>query len=157
RRSHTRLSFAPMSRFIMVFRRSTELLAAIAVIFVTGFALMKTVHSAPPSSHGLLVVANQKEHTALLVDPDTRKEVAKIPVGINAQEVTVDKEALSPYVPIYGDSGVGKPGSNGSPIDVIDIKARKPAYTIDLGKPLRPHDPHFGPDGLLYVTAELSQ
>jgi DNA-binding beta-propeller fold protein YncE len=141
----------------MYFRRSIELLSVIAVILVAGFTLMKTVHSALPSSHGLLVVANQKEHTTLLVDPDTRREVAKIPVGINGHEVTVDKESRYAYVPIYGDSGVGKPGSNGSTIDVIDIKARKLAYSIDLGKPLRPHDPHFGPDGLLYVTAELSQ
>ena len=113
--------------------------------------------SASPTSHGILVVANQKEHTALLIDPDTHKEIAKIPVGINGHEVTVDKAGKFAYVPIYGDSGVGRPGSDGSTIDVIDIAARKLAYTIDLGKPLRPHDPHFGPDGLLYVTAELSQ
>jgi DNA-binding beta-propeller fold protein YncE len=141
----------------MSFRRPTEILSALAIICLPGFALMKSANSAPPSSHGLLVVANQREHTALLVDPDTRKEVAKISVGVNGHEVTVDKQGRYAYVPIYGDSGVGKPGSNGNSIDVIDIQARKLAYSIDLGKPLRPHDPHFGPDGLLYVSAELSQ
>jgi DNA-binding beta-propeller fold protein YncE len=141
----------------MSLRRLTEIFSALAILCLLGFALMKSANSAPPSSHGLLVVANQREHTALLVDPDTRKEVAKISVGVNGHEVTVDKEGRYAYVPIYGDSGVGKPGSDGNSIDVIDIKARKLAYSIDLGKPLRPHDPHFGPDGLLYVTAELSQ
>ena len=61
------------------------------------------------------------------------------------------------YVPIYGNSGVGKPGTDGSTIDVIDIANRKLAYSIDLGKPLRPHNPDSVPDGNLYVSAELSQ
>lgn len=140
-----------------MFFRLSRILSFFALIFFIGFALMKSAHSAPPNSHGLLVVANQYEHTALLVDPEARKEVAKISVGVNGHEVTVDKAGRFAYVPIYGNSGVGKPGTDGTSIDVIDIKERKLAYSIDLGKPLRPHDPHFGPDGLLYVTAELSQ
>ncbi len=123
---------------------------------VVAFALITPAQSAPPA-HGLLVVANQYEHTTLLVDPETRREVAKIVVGVNGHEVTVSKDGRFAYVPIYGNSGVGKPGTDGTSIDVIDIQARKLAYTIDLGKPLRPHEPAFGPGGLLYVTAELDQ
>ena len=111
----------------------------------------------PSSSKGLLVVANQFEHTALIVDPEARKEIAKISVGVNGHEVAVSPDGKFAYVPIYGNSGVGKPGTDGSTIDVIDIANRKLAYSIDLGKPLRPHNPAFGPDGNLYVSAELSQ
>jgi YVTN family beta-propeller protein len=136
---------------------STSLLTAII-----SFSLLLFVgtlgHSRPaPAAHGLLVVANQVEHTALLVDPETRREVAKIVVGVNGHEVAVSKDGRYAYVPIYGNSGVGKPGTDGSTIDVIDIQQRKLAYTIDLGKALRPHEPAFGPDGRLYVTTELSQ
>jgi hypothetical protein len=69
-------------------------------------------HSRPkPSSKGLLVVANQFEHTALIIDPETRKEVGKISVGVNGHEVAVSPDGKFAYVPIYGNSGVGKPGT----------------------------------------------
>ncbi len=110
-----------------------------------------------PPSHGILVVANQKEHTTLLVDPQTRQELAKITVGVNGHEVAVSPDSRFAYVPIYGNSGVGKPGTDGTSIDVIDLHERKLAATIDLGKSLRPHRAEFGPDGLLYVTAELAK
>ena len=42
-----------------------------------------TISRSALSTHGLLVVANQKEHTLLLVDPDARREVAKVTVGVN--------------------------------------------------------------------------
>jgi DNA-binding beta-propeller fold protein YncE len=133
--------------------RVALLAASFALI---AFVIARSGHSATPG-HGLLVVANQVEHTVLLVDPESRQAVAKIVVGVNGHEVTVDKDSRFAYVPIYGNSGVGKPGTDGASIDVIDIRERKLAYSIDLGKPLRPHEPRFGPDGHLYVTAELSQ
>jgi YVTN family beta-propeller protein len=108
-------------------------------------------------AHGVLVVANQREHTALLVDPETHQELAKVTVGVNGHEVAVSPDSRFAYVPIYGNAGVGRPGTDGATIDVIDLHDRKLAATIDLGKPLRPHRAAFGPDGLLYVTAELAK
>jgi DNA-binding beta-propeller fold protein YncE len=60
------------------------------------------------------------------------------------------------YVPIYGNSGVGRPGTDGSAIHVIDLRAGRTVNIINLTKPVRPHCAKFGPDGLLYVSAELS-
>lgn len=123
------------------------------------FLVLATGGGRPPASpaRGTLVVANQREHTALLIDPATGRELAKITVGVNGHEVAVSPDSRFAYVPIYGNSGVGKPGTDGTTIDVIDLHERKLAGTIDLGKPLRPHRAAFGPDGLLYVTAELSK
>src|SRR5690242_5750521 len=72
-----------------------------------------STNSASPSP-GRLVVVNQKEHTVLLVDPENRRELAKIFVGINGHEVAVSPDSRYAYVPIYGNSGVGKPGTDGA-------------------------------------------
>jgi YVTN family beta-propeller protein len=115
-------------------------------------------NAVPPSPvQGLLLVANQGDHTLLIIDPATRAQLAKITVGVNGHEVVASKDGRFAYVPIYGNSGVGRPGTDGATIDVIDIHERKLATTIELGKPLRPHFAQFGPDGMLYVTAELAQ
>ena len=106
---------------------------------------------------GYAFIANQYEHTAVLVDLRSKQSVARVEVGVNGHEVAVSPDGHFGYVPIYGNSGVGKPGTDGDRIDIIDLKERKLAGTIALGKPVRPHCAKFGPDGLLYVSAELAQ
>src|SRR5260370_7001371 len=128
---------------------------AVASSSLFAFSIAK-VSTSRPTSSGVLVVANQTEHTVLLVDPEARRELVKIAVGVNGHEVAVSPDSRFAYVPIYGNSGVGRPGTDGATIDIIDLQQRKLAATIDLGKPLRPHLPAFGPDGLLYVSAELA-
>src|SRR5437899_12059192 len=130
-----------------------SLLFAFMMFLTSG--VLRVAKPAPPAD-GLLVVANQKEHTLLMFDPDNRRELAKIVVGVNGHEVMASKDGRFAYVPIYGKYGVGRPGTDGSTVDVIDLRERKLAATIDLGKPLRPHRAEFGADGLLYVTAELA-
>ncbi len=124
------------------------------ILGMGSLAMLRNVKAGPEGS-GLLVIANQKEHTVLVVDPDGRRELARVVVGVNGHEVMVSKDGRFAYVPIYGNSGVGRPGTDGSTIDVVDLQGRKLAATIDLGKPLRPHRAEWGPDGMLYVTAEL--
>ena len=76
--------------------------------------------------------------------------------GITGHEVAASPDGKRAFVPIYGNSGVGSPGTDGRTIAVIDLATHKLVDTIDLGKPLRPHCAVFGPqNGLLYVTTEL--
>jgi YVTN family beta-propeller protein len=118
------------------------------------FTLQAGGGSGASSEKGTLVVVNQAEHKILLVEPDLRRTFATIAVGVSGHEAAVSPDARLIYVPIYGNSGVGKPGTDGATIDVIDIGKRQVSGSIPVG-PVRPHRAEFGPDGLLYVTAEV--
>jgi DNA-binding beta-propeller fold protein YncE len=62
------------------------------------------------------------------------------------------------YVPIYGDSSVGDPGSDGRELVVVDIGSRKVVQRFDFGHGVRPHCAVMNRnDGLLYVTTELDR
>lgn len=111
----------------------------------------------PAQARGYLLVANKGEHTLGIIDPMQGQQVAKVEEGgITGHEVAASPDGKLAFVPLYGNSGVGMPGTDGQKVAVIDITARKLVHTIDLGKPLRPHCAVFGPqNGLLYVTTEL--
>ena len=133
-------------------RISLAFAIAASMLFVL---LPAGVDTSTSKEKGTLVVVNQVEHNVVLVEPGLNRRFATIDVGVNGHEAIVSPDARFAYVPIYGNSGVGKPGTDGTTIDVIDLGARKLSSSIDLGKPLRPHRAEFGLDGLLYVTAEL--
>jgi len=117
----------------------------------------------PPSpragSPALLLVANKGEHTLGLIDPVEGREVATVPEsGVTGHEVIASPGGSLAFVPIYGNSGVGQPGSDGSTLDVVNLSERRCVRVIDFGHGVRPHCPMFGPkDRLLYVTTELDQ
>jgi YVTN family beta-propeller protein len=131
-------------------------LSMVTAISLLLFSISLSEAAVDNRAKGTLVVVNQFEHNVSLVEIALRRRFATIPVGVNGHEVTVSPDGRSLYVPIYGNSGVGKPGTDGASIDVIDVGKRQVSSSIDLGKPLRPHRAEFGPGGLLYVTGELA-
>ncbi len=105
----------------------------------------------------LLLVVNQGDDSMSLVDPDAGIQIGKLKTNeVRAHEVTVSPDGRLAYLPIYGDSGVGKPGSNGRSVEIVDLEKRAIVGSINVG-PVRPHWIRFGPDGMLYVSAELDQ
>lgn len=122
---------------------------------LSGAAFAET--AAPAKSSGLLLVTNKGDQTLSIIDPATNKQTAVIPEnGNTGHEVAASTDGKLAYVPIYGDSGVGKPGSDGTLMRIIDLEKKAITGTLDFGKGLRPHCPIVSPKtGLLYVTTEL--
>jgi DNA-binding beta-propeller fold protein YncE len=114
---------------------------------------------AEKTTHPMLLVANQGDHDLSLIDPSAGKQVATVPVdGVTGHEVAASPDGMTAYVPIYGDSGVGRPGTDGSKISVIDLASRKVVNTIDFGHGVRPHCAIYDRNsGMLYVTTELDK
>jgi hypothetical protein len=101
--------------------------------------LLPSVVSGDQRPDNLLLVANQMEHSVVLVDPVSKQVLATVGVDINGHEVAVSPDGRFGYVPIYGNTWVGKPGSNGSTIHVVDLHRARSVAVIDLGKEVRPH------------------
>ena len=106
---------------------------------------------------GLLLVANKGNQTLGIIDPVAGRQIATVAEdGVTGHEVAASPDGKRAFVPIYGNAGVGKPGTNGRLLRVIDLTTRQVVGTVDFGKGVRPHCAVFGPrNGLLYVTTEL--
>jgi len=126
---------------------------------VLGTLGMMSISGAQAAAHGVLLVANKAASTVGIVDPQSGEQIATIPEGgITGHELVASPDGKTVYVPIYGNSGVGKPGTDGSSIVVMDIASRKRTGNIDFGHGVRPHCAMFGPkDGMLYVSTEIDK
>jgi DNA-binding beta-propeller fold protein YncE len=124
---------------------------------VAGFALAQS--HVEKTASPLLLVANQGSRDLSLIDPNAGKQLTTIPVeGVTGHEVAASPDGKTAYVPIYGDSGVGRPGTDGSKLSVIDLASRKVVHTIDFGHGVRPHCAVYDRNsGMLYVTTELDK
>ena len=106
-----------------------------------------------------LLVAEKGNESLAIVDPAGGKVLASVPeAGITGHEVIASSDGKLAFVPIYGNSGVGKPGTDGQNIAVIDIATHKVVGNIAFDHGVRPHCPMIGPkDGRLYVTTEIDK
>jgi DNA-binding beta-propeller fold protein YncE len=107
----------------------------------------------------LLLVVNQGDRDLSLIDPAAGTQVATVPVeGVTGHEVASSPDGKTAYVPIYGNAGVGKPGTDGTEIAVIDVASRKVVHKIDFDHGVRPHCAIYDRNsGMLYVTTELDK
>lgn len=106
-----------------------------------------------------LLVANQKDADLSVIDTASAKVVATIPVGgVTGHELAVSPDGRTAFVPIYGNAGVGRAGTDGTQMSVIDIASRKITGTVDFGHGVRPHCAIYDKNsGMLFVTTELDK
>lgn len=131
--------------------RNDRLLSSLLAFLLGAMAL--------PCHGQILLVANQGDRTLSLIDPLVGQQTVAIPENaITGHEVASSPDGRTAYVPIYGNSGVGKPGTDGSNMRVIDLASRKITNTVDFGHGVRPHCAVYEPNrNLLYVTTELDK
>ena len=135
-----------------------RLQSSLLLLAVSPLCFAGPSHSAEKPSWFVLV-ANKGDNSLGIIDPVAGRQIAEVPEGgVTGHEITASPDGRLAYVPIYGNSGVGQPGTDGRNLVVIDLAARKVVGNVDFGKGVRPHLPVFGPkNGLLYVSTELDR
>jgi DNA-binding beta-propeller fold protein YncE len=85
--------------------------------------LLIAAFSSPSSpSGGMLLVANKGDRTLGFIDPTAGQQIATVAEGgETGHEVAASSDGKRAFVPIYGNSGVGMPGTDGSTLAVIDL------------------------------------
>jgi YVTN family beta-propeller protein len=124
------------------------------------FALFALALSA---SAATLVVLNKSEHTASLIDPESGKTLAKLPVGRGPHEVIVSIDGRTAYVSNFGPYGICPAGDTmcktpGNTITVLDLAERKVKATYNYGSNTGQHGSVISRDSkYVWVTSETPQ
>jgi YVTN family beta-propeller protein len=136
--------------------RNISFIVLLAILGLSCLAFLGSASHA--SAGGMLLVVNKGDQTLSIVDSESGRQLAAVPVdGVTGHEVAASPDGRFAFVPIYGNSGVGQPGTDGSTIAVINLQSRINVGDIDLKTSSRPHCALFGPkNGRLYVTTELT-
>ena len=147
------MSDAPGVLYFDIMRRPVALPWISAFLWVAPVTLSARAQS--------LLVVNQGDRTVSVIDPVLGKQAATIAdrtADGHGHEVAASADGRTAFVPVYGDSGVGKPGTDGREMLVIDLPSRRIVGRVDFGRGVRPHLPVLDPaSGLLYVTTELDE
>ncbi len=124
-------------------------------MFAAGtLALLRTASAAP--KHLLLVVSKGLPGITLY-DADTEKRICQAHLGVSPHEAAFSLDGKFAYVPVYGSSGVGKPGTDGHTLHFIRTADCTEAGVLDTGENKRPHGIAVGASGAIYLTTEISQ
>jgi YVTN family beta-propeller protein len=94
-----------------------------------------------------------------LIDPASGHQTFTVDVGgVTGHEVAATPDGRTAFVPVYGNTGVGKQGTDGHSITVVDLRQHKASGSIDFGHGVRPHCAVYDRRrNLLYVTTEVDQ
>ena len=106
----------------------------------------------------LMLVVSKRLPGITIYNADTHEPRGSAVMEISPHEGTFSADGQYAYVPIYSDSGVGKPGIDGHILHFVRTSDCKVIGSLDTGQYKRPHSIVVGRgSGMLYVTAELAE
>lgn len=113
---------------------------------------------APSQPTDLLMVVAKQQPGIALYDARTDALVCKSAnLGLSPHEGEFSADGRTVYVPTYGSSSVGQPGTDEHVISFIRTSDCQTVATLDTGDYKRPHYVQVGKSGMIYVTSELKE
>src|ERR1044072_4987229 len=131
-------------------------ITAVAFVAWAVFASAQTAAPAKQRQH-LMVVVSKGLPGIVLYDGDTDEEISRATMAPAPHEAAFSRDGRTLYVPVYSPANIGQPGPDEHEIHFINTADCSIQATLDTGDYKRPHFPEEGPDGMLYVTAELKE
>jgi DNA-binding beta-propeller fold protein YncE len=106
----------------------------------------------------LMLVVEKHLPGITIYDADTEKAVCNSTMEISPHEAAFSRDGRFAYVPVYGSSGVGQPGTNQHMLHFISTSDCKNVFSLDTGKYERPHGIEVGHEtGTIYLTSEIAE
>lgn len=134
----------------------TRLLEFTALLFgVVNWWTQVQTHGSP--HRHLMLVVSKGLPGITLYDADTEQAICRAQVGVSPHEAAFSLDGKYAYVPVYGSSGVGQPGTDEHIVHFIRTSDCKEMGALDTGENKRPHGIAVGRSGTIYLTAEVAQ
>ena len=106
----------------------------------------------------LMLVVSKRLPGITIYDADTHESIGSAAMEVSPHEAIFSSDGQYAYVPIYGDSGVGKPGTDGHTLHFVRASDCRVIGSLDTAQYKRPHSIVVGHgSGLLYITAEIAE
>ncbi|MBV9303581.1 MAG: hypothetical protein JOY62_02375 [Acidobacteriaceae bacterium] len=105
----------------------------------------------------LMLVVSKGLPGITIYDAVAEEPVCRATMGISPHEAAFSLDGKQAYVPVYGSSGVGQPGTDEHVLHFIRTSDCKEIGTLDTGENKRPHGIAVGRSGTIYLTAEIAQ
>jgi streptogramin lyase len=134
------------------------LLGILALTTVGLFVEVRAQQPSPTQHKHLMIVVEKGLPGATIYDADTNDPICDANVGImSPHEAAFSLDGRTAYIPVYGSTNEGVPGTNGHAIDFFRTWDCQKIASLDTGKYERPHGMWVGSSGTLYVTSEIAQ
>lgn len=104
-----------------------------------------------------MLVVSKSLPGVTIYDAETEEPICRASMGISPHEAAFSLDGRYAYVPVYGSSGVGQPGTDEHILHFIRTSDCKEIGAVDTGNYKRPHGIAVGRSGTIYLTAEVAQ